>query len=74
MPDSKISLTHILMTHYFVRICFSSYIEIQPHFSFIIECNSQKDIKEKPDSDIENKLVVTKGEREVGRGKLGVWD
>ena len=26
------------------------------------------------DSDIENKLLVTKGEREVGRDKLGVWD
>ena len=25
-------------------------------------------------TDIENKLVVIKGEREVGRGKLGVWD
>ena len=24
--------------------------------------------------DIENKFVVTKGEREVERGKLGVWD
>ena len=23
---------------------------------------------------IENKLVVTKGEREKGRGKLGVWE
>ena len=26
-----------------------------------------------PDSQIENKLMVTKGER-VGRDKLGVWD
>ena len=25
-------------------------------------------------TDIENKLVVTKGEREGGRGKIGVWD
>ena len=25
-------------------------------------------------ADIENKLMVTKGEREVGRDKLGVWD
>ena len=25
-------------------------------------------------TDIENKLLVTKGEREGGRGKLGVWD
>ena len=26
------------------------------------------------DSDIENKLVVTSGEKEGGRGKPGVWD
>ena len=26
------------------------------------------------DSDIENKLLVTKGERQVGRDKLGEWD
>ena len=25
-------------------------------------------------TDIENKLVVTKGEREGGKDKLGVWD
>ena len=25
-------------------------------------------------TDIENKLVVTKGEREWGREKLGLWD
>ena len=30
--------------------------------------------KTETDSDKENKLLVTKGEREVGRDKLGVWD
>ena len=30
--------------------------------------------KTETDSDIENKLMVTKGERRVGRDKLGVWD
>ena len=30
--------------------------------------------KAETDSDIENKLVVTKGEREGRRDKLGVWD
>ena len=25
-------------------------------------------------TDIENKLVVTSWKREVGRGKIGVWD
>ena len=25
-------------------------------------------------TDIENQLMVTNGEREVGRDKLGVWD
>ena len=25
-------------------------------------------------TDTENKLVVTSGEREVGRGEIGVWD
>ena len=25
-------------------------------------------------TDKENKLVITKGEREVGRDRLGVWD
>ena len=25
-------------------------------------------------TDIEKKLVVTNGEREVGRGKVGIWD
>ena len=30
--------------------------------------------KTETDSDIENKLMVTKGERWRGRDKLGVWD
>ena len=34
------------------------------------ECNKT----EKRLTDVENKLLVTSGEREVGRGKLGVED
>ena len=30
--------------------------------------------KTETDSDIENKLVITSGEREEGRVKTGVWD
>ena len=30
--------------------------------------------KTETDSDTENKFMVTKGEREGGRDKLGVWD
>ena len=30
--------------------------------------------KTETDSDIENKLLVTKGERDRGWDKLGVWD
>ena len=37
----------------------------QAHHSFGEELRS---------TDIENKLMVTKGERGVGRDKLGVWD
>ena len=31
-------------------------------------------VLKKTDSDIENKLVVTTGERGGKKGKLGVWD
>ena len=36
------------------------------------ECESNK--KRNRLTDIENKLMVTSGEREVGRGKIGVGD
>ena len=36
------------------------------------ECESNK--KRNSLTDIENKLMVTSGEREVGRGKIGVGD
>ena len=34
----------------------------------------QMTVHKKTDSDIENKLVVTTGERGGKKGKLGVWD
>ena len=41
-------------------------------------CKAIKDVKKKKNRnrliDIENKLVGTKGEKELGTDKLGVWD
>ena len=41
-----------------------------------IEKIKQINVYNKPETftDIENNLVITSGEREGGRGKIGVWD
>ena len=44
------------------------------YFSKITDEEMELLTKQKQTLDMENKLVVTSGEKEAGKGKIGVWD